>query len=310
MESKKEKQNNKNNLTRKLRNNPWILSTIILGIMVLVLVIGNISGAGKKTISSADAGNTLVELAKDQIGDIEILDVKEESGLYNIFYSSNQGDGSIYMTLDGKNLASLMPINTQSSSETQDIPKSDKPKVELFIWSYCPYGVQALSPFAEVAKLLGNKADFSVVLYYDGHGEHETEQNKIQACIQQIDKEKYWDYASRYVEEIYPTCGPSGDVECDKTESIKLMNSVGIDSNAVMSCVESQGETLISEHSARAQEAGVTGSPTIIINDVKANPSSRTAEAFKDSICSAFNTAPSACETELDSTSAAASGNC
>ena len=106
-----------------------------------------------------------------------------------------------------------------------------------------------------------------------------------------------------------PNCGKTRDIECDKTESIKLMNSLKIDSSAIMNCVDSKGESLLSQSSARAKEAGISGSPSLVINDIKAS-ASRTAEAYKEAICSAFNTAPKECETKLDSTSTAASGSC
>jgi len=306
----------KADFTKKIRTNPWIISTFILGIIVLILLIGNsFGGITGNVISSTVAGEKLLSYyTENGASDLEIDSIKEISGLYQINFKYQETIIPVYITKDGKYAGSLSTLPEQTSTSTStsstEIPTSDKPKTELFIWSYCPYGVQALAPFAEVVKLLENKADFEVILYYDGHGDYETQQNKIQACIQEKAKNKYWDYAIKFAEEIYPKCGVSRDIECDKTESINLMNSLGIDSSAVMSCVESQGNALLSEHSAKAKEVGVTGSPSLVINDVKANPSSRTAEAFKDSICSAFNDIPQECSTELDSATATASGNC
>jgi protein-disulfide isomerase len=167
----------------------------------------------------------------------------------------------------------------------------------------------AQDPFAEVAFLLKDKADFKAVMYHDGHGAYETQQNKIQACIQEVDNENYWDYAAGFVSDIYPKCGQSRDIECDETESITLMDSIGIDSSAIMSCVEEKGTTLIDADRAQARENGVTGSPTILINGVKANVA-RTAEAIKTAICSAYNEAPEECANTLDATAAQAQGNC
>ena len=187
--------------------------------------------------------------------------------------------------------------------------KSGTPKVELFIWSYCPYGVQAQGPLASVASLLGGKADFEAVLYYDGHGPFETQQNKMQACIQEVAKDKYWAYAAGFVEKIYPKCSASRSVECNQNESVALMKTLGIDDSAVMSCVESRGADLLAEHSARARSYGVTGSPTLVINGKIANVA-RNAEAFKAAVCDAFDVAPAECGQTLSSTSGTASGNC
>jgi len=219
------------------------------------------------------------------------------------------------VTKDGEYLVQgLTPLNRAQQTapgqqELADIPKSDKPEVELFIWSYCPYGVQAQGPLAEVVSLLGDSADFKTALYYDGHGAYETQQNKIQACMQDLGEEKYWDYVAGFVDNVYPVCGESRDIDCDRTESIKLMDSLGIDSSVVMSCVDSKGASLIGADAQKSQQSGVEGSPTLFVNGVKANVA-RTAEAYKTVVCSAFNEAPEECSTILDASAVASSGNC
>jgi protein-disulfide isomerase len=87
------------------------------------------------------------------------------------------------------------------------------------------------------------------------------------------------------------------------------MKSLGIDSTKILSCVSSQGEQLLEEHYDAAKEAGVQGSPTLIINGAKPSVS-RTAEAYKGAVCSAFNNIPSECSQTLDSTGSTATGNC
>ncbi len=87
-----------------------------------------------------------------------------------------------------------------------NIIQKETPVAELYIWSYCPYGVTALKPFAEVASLLDDYASFRVYLYYAGHGDFEEQQNKIQACIQNLGyEEEYWEYAQDFVTKIYPS---------------------------------------------------------------------------------------------------------
>jgi len=318
IEEKEEKKSKKfNDITEKIRENPWMLATFVCGVLAVVLFVVILSGGVTgNAISSTDAGDKFLTYLEEQgvsSDDLAITGISSKSGLYEISFDYKDEPYPIpyYLTGDGNFIGMMDPITASfSNTNTDEIPKSDKPKVELFIWSYCPYGVQAQAPFAEVASLLKDNADFSVVLYYDGHGEYETQQNKIQECIQKDYKDKYWDYAEKFVKDIYPKCGESRDAECDKTESIKLMKSLGIDSDAVMSCVDSQGDALLAESSARAKEVGVSGSPSLVINSVKANPSSRTANAFKDSVCLSFNNVPEICGTELDSTSTTASGNC
>lgn len=211
-------------------------------------------------------------------------------------------------------LAQNYPVDLNSISEIKSKPSAqmqtlDVPEAELFIWSYCSYGVTALTPFAEVAKLLDSKANFSVKLYYAGHGEYENQQNMTQACIQKYEQGKYWDYAKQFVESVYSKCSITRDLNCDKTESISIMNSLGIDSNKIYGCVESEGAQLVSADSQKASEMGVTGSPTLFINGTKVN-TSKTAQAYKTSVCSAFNTVPGECSAELNTVGSTTTGSC
>ena len=72
---------------------------------------------------------------------------------------------------------------------------------------------------------------------------------------------------------------------------------------------DKEGTELFNAAKALAQSNGVTGSPTVVINGVKANVA-RTADGIKTAVCSAYNEAPAECDTVLDSSSVAAAGNC
>lgn len=304
-------------ILKDLSKNYWTISTVVLAVLLVVTLLSS-SGMCGATIGADEVGQKVVSFAKNHGADAELISATDNGGLYEIVLLVNGQETPVYATKDGENLVpSLIPLTANVATEAPrqtapaqtEIPKSDKPVVELFIWAYCPYGVMAQGPFAEVAFLLEGKANFKAVMYHDGHGAYETQQNKIQACIQEVDNENYWDYAKGFVKDIYPNCGQSRDIECDKTESIKLMESIGIDSSSIMSCIETRGEDLIKADLANAQSNGVTGSPTIMINGVKANVA-RNAEAFKIAICSAFNNAPEECSNTLDSAEAQAQGNC
>lgn len=336
MTSKKGNSEKPDTLTFKIpsANSFWMIAAVVLAIVLIVILVRNSWSSVGTTVSSEEIGQRVLEFAKSSLAstnplaEVELVEVNDNGMLYEVILSiSSNGDSQevpVYITKDGESLvrevisfeslesassASNANTNSGSSNTATSVPKADRPVVELFIWSYCPYGVQAQGPLADVANLLGNSADFKTVLYYDGHGAYETQENKIQACIQKLDEEKYWSYAKNFVATIYPKCSASKTIECDLTESTKLMDSLGIDSAAVLACVESQGDQLVSADRSKAQSSGVSGSPTLIVNGVKVNVA-RTAESFKAAICSAFNEAPEACTTALDSTASASSGNC
>lgn len=296
----------------KNKTNIWMTVSIVFAVAFIIMLILSLSSWMPKS----KAGNTLVSYLNEMTGGGVVLNsVKSLGSIYEVTVTYQGQDIPVYISKDGKYFISgaeeiISSENTNTNTNTQTtVQKTDKPSTELFIWSYCPYGVTALSPFAEVAKALGNSADFKVVLYYDGHGAYETQQNKIQACIQKYSKDKYWDYAIQFVDKVYPKCSSVRTEDCDKTESVAIMKTLGIDSTKIMSCVSSEGVGLISQDSVRAQSIGVTGSPSFVIGDAIVQ-TGRNAEAYKTAVCNAFNNAPSACAGTLSSETATTSGSC
>jgi len=334
-EIKEKDSDKKQTLVDKIKENPWKTSTVVLGVILLVFLFSNFSGLTGSTVtgsvvSESEAGNTLVNLAKAQIGDIEIIDVEKESGLYKIFYSSSQGEGEVYLTLDGKNLVNgLIPVDyllsageeetSSTTSSTQDIPKSDKPIVELFVMSYCPYGTQAEKGILPVVELLGDKIDFRMrYVSYLMHGEKEAEENLREYCIQEIAPEKYLDYMYCFLE---------GDGIIDETYGLIMngndvntcLSKAGIDTTALENCVaetdEEYGitEALGSGASYPAfdietdlnEQYGISGSPTLVINGVVVS-SARDPSSYLDVVCSAFKDAPEECSETLSSSTPSA----
>ncbi|NPE26421.1 hypothetical protein HNV12_00260 [Methanococcoides sp. SA1] len=293
-----------------LKKNTWQISTGVLAVLLIAsFLTAGLTGA---TISPEKAGANVLAFALEQGANAEFVSASDSGSLYQVVLSIDGQEVPVFVTKDGKTLVP-QPITIVEEeveeAEPTEIPQVKTPEVELFIWSYCPYGVMAQGPLAEVALLLGDKANFKAVMYHDGHGDYETYQNKIQACIQKLQPEKYWNYAAEFVSDIYPKCSQERDIACDRTESIKLMNSLGINSNAVMTCVDKDGDSLIAADTARAQATGVTGSPTLMVNGVKANVA-RSAEAYKGAVCSAFTESPETCGETLSKEETQATGNC
>lgn len=302
--------------------NYWMIATILLGILLVSILIYN----SVTTISSGEASEITTSFLVSGYGLseslINITSVVSNGDLYFVNFSVQGQDGSFVVSKDGSYFGSMIetksfldvaPTATGSGSTTTEIPKSDKPVVELYVWAYCPYGVLAQGPMAEVAALLGDDVEFTIVPFLAGHDtqteKYESQQNKIQSCIQKLYPEKYWAYAGKFVSDVYTKCSSVRTEECDKTESVKAMKALGIDSAKVLSCVSTDGDKLYADASAQAQRNGVTGSPTITINGVQAKVD-RTSESIKTAICGAFNSAPSACSNTLSSSSTAASGSC
>ncbi len=188
---------------------------------------------------------------------------------------------------------------------TPEVPKSDNPEAHAFVMSYCPYGLQFMKAYVPVIELLGEKADLQVnFVHYIMHEEKEATENTRMYCIQKEQREKFTDYLRCFVED--------GNYEGCITE-------VGIDSAKLETCMQAADSEFeitknLQESTERfppymvdavlAQLYGVGGSPTFGINGQQVQVS-RSPEAIKQAICSAFNTPPEECSQTLSSASEA-----
>lgn len=311
------------------RINAWMISTLVLIVILGVFLVfpsfvlnltGKATGvAVGNELSPQDAGNRAVEYINKNFvttGSASLVSVEEVSNVYKVITSYQGQQIPVYITKDGLYLFLSQPLDTtqqlpktQEEQTQQNVPKSDRPKAELYIFSYCPYGAQALDSFAEVALFLKDYADFKVKFFSEMHGEHEKQENMIQECIQKVAPDKYFAYAKDYYEKVYSSCASQRSVDCDKEKSTKLMNELGIDSAKVFECVEKEGEQLYQQDKNDANNLGLTGSPSFVINGVYTRVT-RTPEGIKSAVCAAFNTQPGICSQQLSSSASTPSGQC
>ncbi|MFH1445118.1 MAG: hypothetical protein ABIF08_01410 [Nanoarchaeota archaeon] len=246
-----------------------------------------------------------------------INNVTEENGLYLISMSIDGSEFVSYASIDGKLLLPSgldmdTPIKTQDTEPTpQDIPKTETPLVELFVMSFCPYGLQAENIMQSVVDLLGDKVDIipQYILSLDGdgvrslHGQYEWEEDGRQLCImEEYNVAKLWEYL-----EVFNSECNSGNLNtCWKERA----EEIGIDVSVIEQCFEERVTELLRAQATLSDAKGVTGSPTLLINGVKYT-GARDSESYKEAICSAFIDLPKECS-EIISTgdSNTPSGNC
>lgn len=312
-------------MTDKLRGNPWIVSTIVLAIITIIFVVGDLSGGitggAVGTVNSDAIGKKIVDLINSRSTEqVELVGVEKDSGLYKVTFSTSQGDSSVYVTQDGKNIINgLIPMATveaaasgndtgSDTTASTEIPKNDRPKVELFVMSMCPYGTQAEKGLIPVLEALGDKVDFDLrFVSYAMHGKDEVDENTVQYCVQKEESAKFYDYLRCYLK------------TSDKADWNACLTEVGINKAKITSCVSAADKEfkiteLFNDKATWSggrypqynvdkelnSKYGVQGSPTLVINGVEAS-SARDSASYLRMICSAFNTAPEECSTELSS---------
>ena len=297
------------NLTEKVRENPWILSTLVCGILSLVLLFSLFSGGFTGNVTKAVAGEKILKFYQSMgVEELSLESVSEVSGLYEVNLKYKEQTIPIYVTKDGKSFTEKLNPTGDAVSDTPaqntqtDVPKADKPKVELYVFTYCPYGTQMEKAMIPAVKLLGDKIDFKIRQIGAMHGEYEKIEAQRQLCIEKNYPAKFLDYILAF--DTDSTCS-NGDATCVATKTKAIYSKLGIDGAKIDNCMASEGETLYNAEVSNAQAKGVGGSPTLIINGVNSQ-ASRSPEGVKGAICSAFNTVPSECSQTLDTNQASA----
>ena len=292
--------------SKKIMKNYWAVSTIILAIVIVLLFsFGNFSSIGKEK-----AGKKVVDFLNARVGGgVELINVTNQGVIYEVFVSYQSQNIPLYITKDGKNLVQgLVPL-TDTNQETipqnqqqapVELPKSDKPIVDLYVMSFCPYGNEAEKTMQPVYDLLKNKIDFNVhfIVSVDGttvqslHGQKEVDQNEREACVLNESGKDKWMLFASYVNN---NCGSDGSCWEDAAKAASL------DVNKIKSCVTSKGLNLMKSEAAASDAANANGSPTLIINGVESSSVYQYGDsnAYKETICSACTTAPAECSQEL-----------
>lgn len=327
------------------------IKNILIGIAVIGIIITGVviySGSNNSFPGLANIfGNSDNQIAKNAIDYINKNGLSqtpaslsgkasEVSGLikFKIKIGSNEFDS--YVTKDGKLLfpqaISMTPTkaaasaqntntntNNKASASAQNIQKTDKPMLEAFVVSSCPYGLQMQRAIADAVKNVPSLAQYLKIEYIGSvdngvissmHGPEEAQENLRQICIREEQQSKYYNYLSCYMKKTTATAAggmPLGD-------SKGCQASTGIDTSKLNACVSdpSRGLAYAQKDFASATKYNVQGSPTLILGGTTIDESGfggRSSDGIKSIVCAASKTQQSFCSTKLNTTEAAVSFN-
>ena len=164
--------------------------------------------------------------------------------------------------------------------------------------------------------------------YASLHGRVEANQNIREICAwnQADEKKKWWDF----VDHVNQNCNSQNADTCWEEQAQKA----DLDTNKITECFNQEAIDLIEEEIAQTSQHQVTGSPTLLINQVRFPPESayaqsgdgsikigkktftqdkyRTPDVIKEAVCASFNRTPKECKTEIATpdTAAAPDGGC
>jgi len=299
----------------KMRENPWIVATFVMALaFVLSLFFGGGAGVTGEVVNADEAAQNLVEFINSRgQGEADLVSVEQEGSLYKTVVNYQGQEVPVYLTMDGEFLVSnVVPLvdvppvdNGTTPPPPADVPKSDRPKAEAFVFSYCPYGLQFQKAMVPVYKALKDVADLEIVAVGAMHGEYEKLESFREICIEEeYDKDKLWEYLEVFMGRTdIGDC--RGNMECSDPFVSEVLKEVKIDETKINACMASDAQAIYDAQGARAKEFGISGSPSFVLNDVKINVG-RTPEAVAGAICGAFNVAPEVCAGEFSSSAVTA----
>jgi len=161
------------------------------------------------------------------------------------------------------------PMNLEELLASR-IERMGKPTLELFVMSYCPFGIRAEESIIPIVKKFGGKIDFKlrfiakekdtvsrqdITPFISLHGYPEVAENIRQLLIAQEYPERYLDYLlcrGKKLNKSWEDCA----------------QKLGIDVERIQRLFDApEAEQLFRENIKRAAELGIKASPTILIDN-------------------------------------------
>ncbi len=281
----------------RVRQNPWILATVILGVaLVVILFMKGASPSSTSTVSQDEASQKVISFLNSQVqsGEVTLESIDQENGLYKIVVSYQGQQIPVYSTLDGTHITSTL-IATDGSDSSPTTPTTPTGPVEINIGSSpvtgsanakvtvvefsdfsCPFCAAASgdnekmtsymkqnSPSWEpiVTNLMKDYVQTGkvrfAVKYAYGHSGGHPAQ-LVAWCLN--DQGLYWKF--------YPLAFAHQDDVEDLTKMITLAKTIsGMDSKKLQTCLDSKKyDSRFDAEVAEGTAAGVSGTPAFFVN--------------------------------------------
>ncbi|MBU2561597.1 MAG: GILT family protein [Nanoarchaeota archaeon] len=211
----------------------------------------------------------------------------------------DEASGSSYI-LDAKKRAEFEKLTGVTKGD-------NKPQIDFYVMSYCPYGNIAEEAIEPVYQLLRDKAEFNphYVIYsnYGGggpqycmdagskycsmHGVQEMNQGIRELCV---DKYMGIDAYFKFVLEMNRKCNYQNADSCWEG----VAKSLKLDTAKIKECEASEGETIAAAELELNKALGVQGSPTVFVEGAAYN-GARAPAGYAQALCAGFETAPGEC---------------
>ncbi|MCP3682284.1 MAG: hypothetical protein GY861_06300 [bacterium] len=194
-------------------------------------------------------------------------------------------------------------------------------KIDFYIMSHCPYGIQAVQGIAPVYEVMKDDAEFNphYVIYanYRGggpdycvadgaycsmHGIQELNQGVRELCVDKyMGTQSYFEFTLAMMD----ACNSRNADTCWEP----IAEGLGLDVDVIKTCEAEDILEILAEEKALNDALEVRGSPTIFINDEKYS-GQRTPAAYQTAMCGKFTDAPESCAAVMSDAGAEVTGSC
>lgn len=245
---------------------------------------------GNSTIIPTDYGNIEITFTENEVITTLTPEIGQEVQLEDFPSAKVTGMNSTHLFLDanapyaGNKIIVKITLNnirkTKPVTTAAIIPNA--PTLQVFIMSYCPYGLQALKGLLPVWEKFQGKANIELrFVSYTMHGQQEEIENKRMICIREEQYSKLIPYLKCFVE--------AGD-------SASCLKQATIDEAKLNSCMATRASSYYDKDKELNKKYGVQGSPTFVLDGKEVNIYPRDPQSIANAICNAFiGSKPSVC---------------
>ncbi len=274
----------------------------------------------KEVDASSDEGKALIEendltFAPSFLFDAKVAETnswKNDERLRTAFVKSGDGyklideaTGSSWFFSDEKRQAQAKKLSDALGLETGD----NKPQVDFFVMSYCPYGNQAEELLKPVFDKLKGKADFNprYVIYTQGTGCY-TDDDGTQLCSLHGAAELNEDVRelcvyNNYGEQEWFDFALAMNSKCDYKNAdtcwTDVAKDLGLDTDMIETCFNENKVKYAREQYELNKMLGVRGSPTLFFEGEK-YAGARSSNGYLSAICAGFDDAPAECSEAVE----------
>ena len=266
---------------KKMLKDPWKISSLILGVVIVILLIVAFGGGSVgKIISENEASDTLVEYLNGLTGGgVEFISSEDLGDLYQVNVRYQGSELPVFITKDGEYFVqAAIPLDENIQNEPQNEPRetnNQRPSeadisninyddsyskgnddAKVIILEYSSFSCSFCNRVRSTLDRILSEYPNDVKIVYKHFDRGGTDSQTAQASECAGEQEKFWEMHDMIFDK-----GSNGDLS-------KYAEEIGINVELFNQCLDSgKYESKVALDTEEAKSFGMTGTPSFLIND-------------------------------------------